>query len=333
MTESTKEAFATLYGEGKRKRRRQRYRAWIGFTASFTAITIATMSVVTYSASANVDPHEEPPVSVTPGWFLIQEEIQREVEETAGEVIETIEVAEAEEARDEKATEEEIQQAYYEEYAKLESLYTDHLYDSYDYDMYKDYVYDTHEYNIYEYEFGRGNYEHYNNYEYNSYAEPPEAPVESMETPMETIELLREPVVAARSNFKSWMDWRMITSRSSRQWRLQQIAYTCADGFRRVDGMYMIALGTYFLHYGVGDVFDITLSSDLVFRAVVGDVKSDAHTDYSNRFHLSDGSILEFIVDRSYMPEQARRMGDMSYGGFPGEIISIVHIPDLFIEV
>ena len=129
------------------------------------------------------------------------------------------------------------------------------------------------------------------------------------------------------------MDWRAITSRSSRQWRLQQIAYTCDNGFRRVDGMYMIALGTYFLHYGVGEVFDITLSSGVSFRAVVGDVKSDAHTDSTNRFHLTDGSVVEFIVDRRYMPAQARLMGDMSYGGFPGDVVSIVRLPDLYIAV
>jgi len=150
---------------------------------------------------------------------------------------------------------------------------------------------------------------------------------------METIVVLQEPIPAARCNFKSWMDWRAITSRSSRQWRLQQIAYTCDNGLRRVDGLYMIALGTYFLHYGVGDVFEITLSSDLVFRAVVGDVKSDAHTDPTNRFHLTDGSVVEFIVDRNNMPEQARRMGDMSFGGFPGYVVSIVRLPDLFIAV
>jgi len=157
--------------------------------------------------------------------------------------------------------------------------------------------------------------------------------VHGAEEEMEMVVLLQEPIPAARCNFKSWMDWRAITSRSSRQWRLQQIAYTCENGLRRVDGKYMIALGTYFLHYGVGDVFEITLSSGVVFRAVVGDVKSDAHTDSTNRFHLSDGSVLEFIVDRHHMPDRARLMGDMSYGGFPGYIVSIVRIPDLFIPV
>jgi len=152
--------------------------------------------------------------------------------------------------------------------------------------------------------------------------------------PLYTIPVLHAPIPAARSQFKSWMDWRSITYRNSRQWRRQQIAYTCDTGFRRVNGLYMIALGTYFLYQGVGDVFDITLSSGITFRGVVGDVKSDRHTDPTNRFHVSDGSIVEFIVDRQVMCRYALfTRGDVSFAGFPGEVVFIERIPELFIEV
>lgn len=148
------------------------------------------------------------------------------------------------------------------------------------------------------------------------------------------IPLLNRQVSTARCSFKSWMDWRSITYRNSRQWRMQQIAYTCEDGFRRVDGLYMVALGTYFLYGGVGDVFDITLSSGITFRAVVGDIKSDRHTDASNRFHLSDGSVVEFIVDRQVMCRYVlMTRGDISFAGFPGEVVQISRLPGLFIEV
>jgi len=147
------------------------------------------------------------------------------------------------------------------------------------------------------------------------------------------VQVLQGTISLARCYFKSWMDWRSITYRNSRQWRMQQVAYTCDYGFRRVDGLYMIALGTYFLYHGVGDVFDITLSSDITFRAVVGDIKDDRHTDPTNRFHRSDGSVVEFIVDRQVMCRSVLSMGNVSFAGFPGEVVSIKRLPELFIEI
>lgn len=165
------------------------------------------------------------------------------------------------------------------------------------------------------------------------YENIPEPDIPEPEPEIQTVEVLNAPITQARCYFKSWMDWRAITARNSRQWRLQQIAYTCDDGFRRVDGMYMIALGTYFLYNGVGDVFDITLSSGVTFRAVVGDVKSNNHTDPTNRFHLSDGSVIEFLVDRQVMCRSILSMGNISVAGFPGTITSIARVPELFIPV
>ena len=163
------------------------------------------------------------------------------------------------------------------------------------------------------------------------YEEPCEGP--EIPEPVVFVPVLQNPIPQARCYFKSWMDWRAITYRNSRQWRMQQIAYTCDYGFRRVDGLYMIALGTYFLYSGVGDVFDITLSSGVTFRAVVGDIKSDRHTDPTNRFHISDGSVIEFVVDRQIMCRRVLSRGNISYAGFPGTVESIVRVPELFIAV
>ena len=147
------------------------------------------------------------------------------------------------------------------------------------------------------------------------------------------VPVLQATIPTARCYFKSWMDWRAITYRNSRQWRMQQISYTCEAGFRRVDGLYMIALGTYFLYNGVGDVFDVTLSTGITFRAVVGDIKCDRHTDPTNRFHLSDGSVVEFVVDRQVMCRSILSLGNISSAGFPGDIVSIQRVPELFIAV
>jgi hypothetical protein len=125
-----------------------------------------------------------------------------------------------------------------------------------------------------------------------------------------------------RRCFKSWMDWQSITCTRSRQWELQQYAYT-ENGHRKVDGMVMVALGTYYLNHGVGDIFNIYLSDGTVFRAIVGDVKDDNHTCDTNRFQRWDGSVVEFIVDRDTLCTTALRLGDLTRSGFNGNVVLI----------
>lgn len=125
---------------------------------------------------------------------------------------------------------------------------------------------------------------------------------------------------SANTGFKSFMDYRTLTNRRSRQYTLQQSAYTDEQGFRRYNGYYMIALGTYYSQK-VGERFRITLEGGQSFLAVTGDIKSDAHTD---RLHQHrGGNIVEFIVDRRHISKTCQRMGDMSYAGFNGRIASI----------
>jgi hypothetical protein len=132
----------------------------------------------------------------------------------------------------------------------------------------------------------------------------------------------REPI-GQRSSFKSWMDFRMITNRTSRQWELQQHAYTDDNGFRRHGDLYMVAVGTYFLENGVGDILEITFSTGDSIRAVVGDVKDDRHTCEYNRESVADGSVVEFIVDRRQLDRMAVLMGCMTYAGMVGEVMEI----------
>lgn len=48
------------------------------------------------------------------------------------------------------------------------------------------------------------------------------------------------------TSFKSYMDYRTITSTTSDQYALQKQAYTDEFGLRKVGGFYCIALGTYY---------------------------------------------------------------------------------------
>lgn len=65
----------------------------------------------------------------------------------------------------------------------------------------------------------------------------------------------------SNSGFKAYMDYRTITSPSSKQYALQQKATTDPEtGIRMYDGCYMVALGTYYAQQA-GERFHITLTS------------------------------------------------------------------------
>lgn len=124
--------------------------------------------------------------------------------------------------------------------------------------------------------------------------------INASEIKFPAINVLREQKFVAKSvpnnsNAFAYMGYTAITSRGSKQYKLQQIAYTDIFGIRCVQQYYLVAMGTY---YGkVGDTFKIHTASGGWYMVMMGDVKSDAHTDPSNRVS-GDGSIIEFIVDR-----------------------------------
>lgn len=130
-------------------------------------------------------------------------------------------------------------------------------------------------------------------------------------------------VPATSTGVKCWMDYRTITSRSSMQWAIQQEAYTDSLGFRRYGDYYLVAMGSYYADYHCGRVFRIFLDNGASFDAMIGDMKSDAHTD-PGRQHRN-GNVVEFIVDDTVIPNASRRSGDMSDASdnFQGNISAI----------
>ena len=122
----------------------------------------------------------------------------------------------------------------------------------------------------------------------------------------------KEYTVPITSGFKSYMPYTSITSKSSKQYKLQQIAYTGNYGIRMVDGRYCVALGTAF-NADVGTYFDLILANETVISCVVGDIKSDKHTDKNNMVTVANGCLTEFIVDKNALDRNAKRMGDISY--------------------
>ena len=134
----------------------------------------------------------------------------------------------------------------------------------------------------------------------------------------------------SNTGFKSWMDYRVLTAKSSIQYKLQQEAWTDEQGFRRYGDYYMVALGTYYSPTA-GELFRITLEDGTSFEAVNGDVKDDSDTDELHQH--KEGNIVEFIVDTDAISWECSVMGDMSWAGFHGKIKSIEHIGSAVADV
>jgi hypothetical protein len=138
-----------------------------------------------------------------------------------------------------------------------------------------------------------------------------------------------------RNEFKSYMDYRKITSKSSPQYKLQMSEYmdTDSEGFRKYKGDYVVAMGSYYSR-DIGTRFKIELESGKVFYAVLGDQKSDMHTDALHQHR--NGNVVEFIVDVDNISSLCRTSGDMSnaeQAGLVGKIKSIEivgHIDEQF---
>lgn len=110
---------------------------------------------------------------------------------------------------------------------------------------------------------------------------------------------------------------------TSAQYRLQQNAYTGKCGIRMVGERYCIAVGSGFCSK-IGTKLDVTLENGKVLKCVMADMKSDRHTDSTHRYHVSDGSYVEFVVDRNVIHPMARKMGNFNYApGFKGKVIKI----------
>ena len=152
-----------------------------------------------------------------------------------------------------------------------------------------------------------------------------------IETPISTETL---DIPTCNTEFKTYMDYRCITDKTSAQYELQQFAWTDKDGFRRIGDDYIVAMGTYYAE-NVGDRFRITFDTDNEITVIIGDIKQDIHTDYFNQYTpiydengiFFSGNVLEFIVDTDVLPKIPRRLGTVSYfDNLKGNIKSIERI-------
>lgn len=143
--------------------------------------------------------------------------------------------------------------------------------------------------------------------------------------------------VCASGTTKTYMDYRATTARNSRQYQFMHNEMTVDEntGFLYdEDGFIGAALGSY---YGeIGDRFYFTLETGVVLPIVKCEEKSDSDTDDSGCYHLSDNSVIEFVIDKDYALEYFGRLSNSyvlngnynNYSLFRGAISKVERVLD-----
>ena len=116
--------------------------------------------------------------------------------------------------------------------------------------------------------------------------------------------------ISNSSNFKSYMPYKAITNKSSKQYKLQQKTYTGDYGIRMIDDRYCVALGSHF-QKEIGTYFDLVLENGTVIKCVLGDIKSEKDT-YEDNITSFNGCVSEFIVDSNHLIDKVKVSGDIS---------------------
>ena len=104
----------------------------------------------------------------------------------------------------------------------------------------------------------------------------------------------------------------MITNTQSKQYKLQQEAYTNENGLREYNGLVMIAIAG----YEVGDQLKLVFDNGEELDVLVGDIKANTQCLHP------DGSLVEFIVETSVLNDKVRLTGDVSVI-YEGKVIDI----------
>jgi hypothetical protein len=149
-----------------------------------------------------------------------------------------------------------------------------------------------------------------------------------------TIEYLKEDInVCSTSSVKTYMDYRAIKSRDSKQYKYinENMTVNELTGLLEDDdGFIGIALGSYFGEIGEKYIFTLDTGKELKFVKV--EAKSDNHT-INGCYHSVDNSVIEFVVNTTITKEYFNSTGKYILNGnfnnteeFAGKISSIVKI-------
>jgi len=143
--------------------------------------------------------------------------------------------------------------------------------------------------------------------------------------------------VCASTTAKTYMDYRMTTVVSSKQYQFirNNLIVDKKTGFLYdEDGFIAVALGSF---YGeIGDRFYFTLQSGVVLPLVKAEEKAEVDTDTMGCYHRVDSSVIEFVIDEDYAANYFYYGGNglvlngnyNNYGLFRGEIIKAEKVLD-----
>lgn len=122
------------------------------------------------------------------------------------------------------------------------------------------------------------------------------------ETVYESIEEERENLKCADGVAKTYMNYKMITAKSSKQYKyIQEYMSVNEKGFLvDKDNRVGIALGSYF--GAIGNKFDIELENGTVLKVVKVEAKDDSHT-FNGCEQRWDKSVIEFVIDTDVASE------------------------------
>lgn len=121
----------------------------------------------------------------------------------------------------------------------------------------------------------------------------------------------KQYIIPNNSGFKSFMGYKAITSRSSKQYLLQSNYATTGNyGIRIVNNRYCVAIGSYF-HTKIGQYFDLVLKNGIIIPCIMGDEKANKDTDGANIFSRN-GCCSEFLVDTTNLKKSIKISGNVS---------------------
>lgn len=132
--------------------------------------------------------------------------------------------------------------------------------------------------------------------------------VKTVENGKKNVDIIKTNVkdipVCSNSQTKTYMDYKMITDKSSKQWQ-----YINASGRIKIENGYLmegeyigIALGSYFGEIGTKYIF--TLDTGKQIKVVKIEEKADAHTNNGCQ-QKWDGSVIEFVIDSNAFEKSA----------------------------
>lgn len=120
------------------------------------------------------------------------------------------------------------------------------------------------------------------------------------------------------SHIKYFTDYRYYNLKYTPHYRLQQASWTDEQGLRRFNNDYIVALGSYY-STNIGDRFEVTLDTGIIFTVIVGDGKWDSDcdelcmympcTDYEGN---QAANLLEFIIDEEILDTKVYNYGDLN---------------------